>query len=368
MPVGRLNAPESEVTNVIRPFRLRDVGLVARLQREGVLLDLETGLTRPRSPLSTAIVSSLLNRRVGAFTYIVNYKEENVHLPGLAQMRRRPGRPEHVVVFIAPPLTRGNGAHAIWQRLLTHLCIKAGEQGGQRVYAGLPVDGVEYQIFRHVGFTAYAQEEVFELVAYPAGLEKVTPLPLRRQRSHDSWELQQLYATLTPRAVQNAEGSAQTQWELGGRRWWDSYSRRQGYVWETRGEIWAALQIRSTRASHWLRMLLHPSALDQADGLVAAALSRLHRSPAQRLYCAVRTYEAGISSALSGWGFKLVGSQTLTVKHTTVWARDLAPQLVHALDAHTESATPSAVPQSKALSQHKRRSNRQQRGKLKALN
>jgi len=346
------------------------VRLVARLQREGVLLDLESGLTSPRSPLATAVASWLPLARTGASTYIVNHREENGRQLGLAQMRRRPGYLEHVVVFIAPALTSGNGTHAIWQRLLTHLCVKAGEQGGQRLYAGLPTDGEEYQIFRHVGFTAYAQEDVFELIRVPTDMEEADALPVRRQRSRDSWGLQQLYATVTPRAVQNAEGSAQAQWELGRQGWWGSYPHRRGYVWESRGEIWAAFQIRSSRAGHWLRMLLHPEVLDQADGLAAAALSRVRRVPGQKVYCAVRTYEAGIPSALAVCGFQLVRSQTLAVKHTTVWAREPAPQPVHALEGHAESATPSAVPHSEVLMtkmKHRERNEHQHRNNLTAL-
>lgn len=352
---------------MIRPFRLRDVGLVNRLQREGVVLDLETSLTRPRSPLTTAMVSSLLPFRTGASTYIINHKDENGHLLGLAQLQRRSGRPEHVIAFIAPALTAGNGMHAIWQRLLAYLCVKAGEQGGQRLYAGLPADGEEYQIFRHVGFTAYAQEDVFQSAANTSRPKGIEPLPLRRQRSRDSWGLQQLYGLVTPRAVQNAEGSAQAQWELSGRGW-GSYPQRRGYVWESMSEIWAALQIRSVRAGHWLRMLLHPDALDQADALVVAALSRVRCAPGQKLYCAVRTYEAGIPSALGALGFHLVGSQTLVVKHTTIWAREPAIQPVHALEGHAESATPSAVPHSKMLSTQRKQSNgRHQQDNLRAL-
>jgi hypothetical protein len=93
--------------------------------------------------------------------------------------------------------------------------VKAGERSGQRLYASLPADGEEYQIFRHVGFTAYAQEDVYKLMSPPSGLEGVEPLPVRRQHIRDSWELQQLYATVTPRAVQNAEGSAQSQCTCG---------------------------------------------------------------------------------------------------------------------------------------------------------
>lgn len=349
---------------------MSDVGLVARLQPEGVPLDLETHLTSPRSPLTMAVVSWIPLTRTGASTFIVNQKEENSRLLGLAQMRRRPGRPEHVVVFIAPALTGGNGAHAIWQRLLAHLCVKAGEQGGQRLYAGLPADGEEYQIFRHVGFTAYAREDVYVLRKPATKLGDVEPLPVRRQRSSDSWGLQQLYATVTPRPVQNAEGSAQSQWELGWHGWWGAYANRRGYVWESRDEIWAALQIRSSRAGHWLRMLLHPDALEEAEGLVGAALARVHCTPGQKVYCAVRTYEAGIPSALSAWDFELIQSQTLTVKYTTVWAREPAPQPVHALEGHAESATPSAVPHSEVLmtkAKHKQRKGRHRRDNLRAL-
>jgi hypothetical protein len=308
------------------------------------------------------MISTLPLSRTGASTFIVNYKEENGRLIGLAQMRRRPGRPEHVVVFIAPALTLGNGAHAIWQRLLAYLCVKAGEQGGQRLFAGLPADGEEYQIFRHVGFTAYAREDLFELTSPPLELEDVPPLPVRRQRSRDSWGIQQLHATITPRAVQNVEGSARTQWELSRRRWWSADPHRQGYVWESRDEILGALQIRSGRAGHWLRMLLHPDALDKAANLVAAALTRVRRAPGQKVHCAVRTYEPGIPSALTAWGFELARSQTLAVKHTTVRARETAAQPVHALEGHAESAT-SAVPHSNSeallLVDHKRRNGRQ---------
>jgi len=334
---------------LIRSFRLGDIGVVSHLQQGGVLLDLETSLTNPHSPLSTALLSAVLPFRAGAHTFVIDHREENGHLLGLAQMRQRPGRPEYVIVFIAPALSSGNGMHAIWQRLLVHLCVRAGERGGQRLYAGLPADGEEYQIFRHVGFAAYAQESVFMLTAPVSRLEEIEPLPLRRQRERDSWSLQQLYASVTPRAVQNAEGSAQAQWELS-RVGWGGYLHRRGYVWESRGEIGAALQFRSSRAGHWVRMLLHPDALDQADALVAAALARVPRAPNQKLYCAVRTYEAGMSSALSDWGFQPVGSQTLVVKHTTVWARGLATQPVSALEGHAESATPSAVPQSNIVS------------------
>ncbi|MCS7259201.1 MAG: hypothetical protein NZ765_00260, partial [Anaerolineae bacterium] len=152
---------------MIRPFRLWDVALVARLQREGVPLDLETHLTRPHSPLGMALLAHLLPARDGMHTCIVDHKDEDGGSRGLAQMRQRPSRHEYIITFMAPALRSGSGAHAIWQRLLSHLAVQAGEQGGQRLYAGLPDEGEEYQIFRHAGFVAYAQEIVYQCVALP---------------------------------------------------------------------------------------------------------------------------------------------------------------------------------------------------------
>jgi hypothetical protein len=320
---------------VIRPFRLWDAALVARLQRQGVSLDLETHLTRSRSPLGTAIVSHLLLARDGACTCIADHKEENGSWLGLAQMHQRPGRTEYVISFMSPALSSGSGAHATWQRLLAHLSVRTGECGGQRLYAGLPGEGEEYQIFRHMGFIAFAQEEVYQC-ADPARLSQTAPLPLRRQRARDSWGLQRLYANVTPRPVQNAEGSGQGEWELTYRPWL-ACPQQHGYVWESSGEIGAALQIRSTAAAHWVRLLLHPDMMDQANAVIAA-VGLVNRTPGQKIYWAVRTYEAGIPAILGAHGFQLIGNQTLVVKHCTIWAREAALQPVPALNGKAERA------------------------------
>lgn len=321
---------------MIRPFYLRDVGLVVRLQRRGAPLDLETRLTRSRSPLSAALIARGLGFGNGVCTCIIDHKEDSGHWLGLAQMQQLPGRPDYIITFIAPALTAGSGVHAIWQRVLAHLCVAAGERGGQRLYAGLPQDGEEYQIFRHTGFTAYAQEEVYQWT--PSAVQPgVEPLPLRRQQERDSWRLQQLYATITPRVVQNAEGSAQGEWELS-QRLWLAGSRRQGFVWESHGDIAAALQIRSGPHAHWLRLLLHPDLIDQADALVVAALARARCRPNQKLYCAVRTYESGISPALRAFGFRTIGSQTLVVKYIAALVRESLAQALPALNGTIERA------------------------------
>ena len=315
---------------------------MAQLQRQVVPLDLEWQLTRSMSPLRAAVFSRTILGREEVCTCIADDREETGQWRGLAQMRHRRHCPEYVITYLAPALASREGSHALWQRLLAHLYVQAGEWGGHRVYAGLPPDGEETQIFRHMGFTAYAQEDVYEWQPSASPSGQAVPLPLRRQQDRDSWGLQQLYAHVTPRAVQNAEGSAQTEWEIS-QEPWTVRTQRWGHVWDGPGEIAAAVQTRSGHRGHWLKMLLHPDAYKHADSLVAAALSKIEGPPDKKVFCAVRTYERGITAALTAHGFRLLASQTLVVKPCTVLARDALGQSVPSLNGQTEQAAPTAI-------------------------
>jgi hypothetical protein len=331
---------------LIRSFRLRDSRLVARLQKAGTPLDIEEQLTHPRSLLRSVLLDVLLSPRVGPSTFILDQQDENGKYLGLAQVRARPGRPERDVVFMSPRLDAGNGSHATWQRLLTHLCIQTAERGSLRIYARLPLQSDELQLFRNVGFLEYGQEDIFQLdqtvnrAAIPSVLE------LRPQQASDGWGLQKLYASLTPRAVQNAEGLAQGQWALTPRRWGEQ-GRRTGYVWEVGGELLGALHIRSGKQGFWIRTLLHPDALDNAEALCLAGIKLTMNKPDLPVYFAFRQYEAGWQHILPELGFAPLTSQVLVAKPMTVRVREKAPALMPALEAGpTESAASTILTRS----------------------
>jgi hypothetical protein len=309
----------------------------------GTPLDIEEQLTHPRSPLRSVLLDSILAPHAGPSTFILDQQDENGASFGLAQMRTRPGRPERDVVFMSPALTTGNGSHAIWQRLLAHLCIKTAEQGSLRLYARLPGQSEELQLFKNVGFQEYGREDIYQLdiavnrTAIQSGLE------LRPQQPSDGWGLQKLYTTLAPRAVQNAEGLAQGQWSLGQRRWGEQ-GRRYGYVWEVDGEILGALHLRSGKRGYWVRTLLHPDALDQAEALGEAALNLTTAYPQLPVYFALREFEAGWRHILPELGFKPLASQTLVVKHMAVRVHKASLALIPALEqTPTEGAATTAM-------------------------
>lgn len=349
---------------MIRSFHLRDTQLVTRLQRVGTPLDIEEQLTHPRSPLRSVLLDSLLSPHIGPSTFILDQQDENGRALGLAQMRARPGRPERVVVFMSPSLDTGNGSHAIWQRLLAHLCVQTAERGNLRLYAALPAQSDELQLFRHVGFLDYSQEDIYRLKPSINRLMLKTSLMLRPQQLSDGWGLQKLYAALTPRATQNAEGLAQGQWALTQRSWGEQ-GRLSGYVWEVDGELLGALHIRAGKRGYWIRTLLHPDALDQAEALGQAALSLTVRRPDLPVYFAFRQYEAGWQHILPELGFEPLTSQTLVVKHLAVRVQKTAPVLMSALEkappegavttvmSHSELVQRPSAPHQTAIQQSK---------------
>lgn len=330
---------------------MRDARLVTRLQKVGTPLDLEEQLTHPRSPLRSVFLDSLLSPRAGPSTFILDHQDENGKLLGLAQVRARPGRPERDVVFMAPRLDAGNGSHATWQRLLAHLCVQTAERGSLRIYARLPLQSDELQIFKNVGFFEYCQEEIYQLdqTANRAGIN--SSLQLRLQQASDGWGLQKLYASLTPRAVQNAEGLAQGQWALTQRHWGEQ-GRRRGYVWEVGGELLGALHIRRGKQGFWIRTLLHPDALENAEALCQAGLQLTAHKAKLPVYFAFRQYEAGWQHVLPTLGFKPLTSQTLVAKPMTVRVREKPAALMSALEANpsTEGAAPTMITHATASS------------------
>jgi hypothetical protein len=334
---------------LIKAFHLRDSHLVTRLQRVGTPLDIEEQLTHPRSPLRSVLLDSILAPHAGPSTFILDQRDENGQSMGLAQMRARPGRPERDVVFMSPALTMGNGSHAIWQRLLTHLCVQTAERGSLRIYARLPMRSEELQLFKNVGFLDYGREDIYQV---DAGVNRTTikaGLSLRPQQSSDGWGLQKLYTTLAPRPVQNAEGLAQGQWALGHRRWGEQ-GRRYGYVWEVDGEILGALHIRVGKRGYWVRTLLHPDALDQAEALGQAALSLTTAYPRLPVYFALREFEAGWRPILPELGFKPLASQTLVVKHLAVRVHKPSPALIPALEqTPSEGAATTVMSQAELI-------------------
>ncbi len=310
---------------MIRPFHLRDLLLVRRLQKEGTPLDIEEQLTQPRSPLTSVLIEKLFKPRTNSSTYILNQQNDNHRVLGLVQLRTRPGHIERDVVFVAPKPDVGNGVYLLWQRLLTHACVETAEQGGMRVFARLPEDNSsQRQLFKSVGFAEYGNEDVFQLLPENRPPDPQPTLSLRAQERADGWRLQKLYGATTPRQTQNAEGQAQGRWALPQQRWQEQ-GMRYGYVWEVDGELMGAVHLRVGRYGVWIKTLLHPNAVDKTEMFAETCLWLAKVYTNRPIYFAVRQYEAGWTNILPELGFTPFTTQTLVVKHMAVQVRKALP-------------------------------------------
>jgi hypothetical protein len=333
---------------MIKSFSVRDLLLVANLQKKGTCLDPEIALIRPYSPLLAALSSYLLMQEAGTSTFVLEAMDQSSPstssggspVQGLAQMRQRRGRPEADVIYLAPSFAAADEAPTIWHRLLSHLCTRAGDRGIQRLFARLAEEGEEIGTFQQVGFSPYTREDIFCLKNLSESNQRLDRVVMRPQQAVDAWALQRLYANVAPRLVQKAESLGERGWERSSVDW-PLRSRSEGYVLEDDGEIVSYLLFSGGRIGHWMRMLLHPQAYDRADEVIQHGLAFLSHYPPCPIYCSVREYEGGLRAPLQDWGFEPFGSQAILVKHTTVRIKEPARKLVPALDKRAEVATPT---------------------------
>jgi hypothetical protein len=226
-----------------------------------------------------------------------------------------------------------------------HLCIAAGEQQVQRLFARLSEDSPAEDVFRQAGFAVYCRERVFSRSSgdaqgkapHAAGLGQLSAR-VHRAHAEDGWDMQQLWTRATPRLVLHAEGFSESH---GNAQLADFpfSSLEHGYVCRSdRGQMRGYLHLLSKPRGAWLRLLLYPQASDTAVEILDHALAVLRNHSPRPIYCAVREYEGGMQSVLQDRGFVHVEDHSLLVKHTTVRVREPRRQLVPSLEKRAEIA------------------------------
>lgn len=324
------------------PFTAGDSLRLYRLQRKGISLSLQRGLTQPRVPLWEAWLAFLTQQAMGQPTYVLYDPRDG---EAFVQVDYRPHQAAADVAYLAPALTEDRRAAGAWQRLLDGACIEAASRGIQRVFANLPESGAEVDVFQQAGFTLYAAEDVYRLNQPPGDEQqgRHASLDLRRQRAEDWPLIQKLCVAITPQRVRHAEGGIVVAADRAG--------DCQTYVLAGKSgdELEAVLTICTGRLAHWLRLLVHPDAGQEArrsrsevgEALIRWGLAMLSRQPPKPVYCSIRQYESGVRSGLAATGFEPYTTRALTVKHTVAWIKTPAQELVPALKSSAEPVPPS---------------------------
>lgn len=313
------------------PFSAGDSLRVYRLQRKGVFLDLPRALTQPSTPLWEAWLAYLSQQAMGSPTFVLDDLHDG---EGIIQVRYRPHQAAADVTFLAPALTAGGRAAHTWARLLEGASTEAAGRGIQRIFASVPDQGAEVEIFHQAGFAPYSSEAIYRRAADLGDGSPPPDLPGLRPRRPEDWPaLQKLCVAITPQRVRQAEGGITL--SLGRER------RCRWYVLPGEGDrdLIAALSLCAGKQAHWLRLLLHPEAPLEADDLIRWGLAALAQAGGRPVYCHTRQYEGGLRPALEATGFTPDQVRTLMVKQTVALAKAPVPDRVPALAA-SEVAPP----------------------------
>lgn len=315
---------------MIRALGLRDIPALRKLQPDGVWLDLHHYLIHRRTALQIALISPVPWWGTGLASYVL---ETEQGVQGFVQMLKQPGGQAADMLFLAPGLARRAEVAPVWEALLAYCVAGAGDQGARRLFASLPVNSAEADVFAALGFAIYSYETVFRLDA-----ATVAPPPaagLRQQHPGDAWWLRRLYSLYTPAPVQHAEGLSDKEDPSKSMAWWEM-SHFESYVMERQAELSGGVQVVSGRRGHWI--ILHGDAGDSAcmSLLLQQGLHIVGKNRAT-VYCAVRDYQGGLSAVLQDQGFIPFAQRARLVKHLTV--RVKAPELspVPSLAVHTPS-------------------------------
>ncbi len=234
-------------------------------------------------------------------------------LRGIIQARRRPHTPEVDLLYLTAYKKQRQsiiGEGDIWFRLVEDVLRRAGEGRIERIFAAV---GTRFEdvaeILHQLAFQAYGQQRLW-ILAEPAVETGTTLRALRRQRSRDAHAIHQLYCSLTPRHVQQAELRRPASWQLNRRQL--NY-RERGWVLGDDQSLTVCIQVQTGVRGHVIRLLIAPHLRDEASALLRYVLSQL--SEARPVFVLIHSYQSELEAALEDTGFSLRGEQTLFVKH-----------------------------------------------------
>jgi hypothetical protein len=230
----------------------------------------------------------------------------------------------------------------VWHRLLEYVCVAAGNRRVTKLFANVPEDAEELEIFRQIGFYRMTSEDALSLPLSERG--NVPPLPpaLRPAEACDAFGVLQLYSTVTPRNVQQAEGLTARDYEppKGLASSWlqrfgltqDSPDTLWTWVAEEDGRIFGWFQLRWREGRCRMAFLIHPDKRDSFPDLRDYIVGMARATRPCILGVQVRDYQQEMTPLFEDIGFQSSGRSLLLVKHIAVQVmeRRLTPVLTRA--------------------------------------
>jgi hypothetical protein len=281
------------------------------------------------------LLETLLPAR-SAHTYVL---EEGGQIFGFVQARPRSSYDKWDIIRL---VATGDRPADVWHRLLEYVCVAAGNRRVTKLFANVPEEAEELEIFRQIGFYRVTTEDALSLPLSERGTVPPQPTTLRSAAASDAFAILQLYGAVTPRNVQQAEGLTARDYEppKGMASGWlqrfglapDSPDTLWSWVAEEDGRVFAWFQLRWREGRCRMAFLLHP---DKREGFPELRDYIVGMARATRpcvLGVQVRDYQQEMIPLFEDIGFQCSGRSLVLVKHIAVQVmeRRMTPVLTRA--------------------------------------
>jgi hypothetical protein len=292
--------------------------------------DLARQLLSPHHPLRE-LLASWLRPHEPCHTLLL---WEDKRLLSCAQAQACPQNASWQLRYLAVWKAARAATAGLWEELLIGLGAEAGRRQVTRLLAYVP--GEEYlEMFQRVGFSPFAEETI--LRSENASAAVAPPFSaFQPVQAENLWAIQQLYLSLTPPIVQQAEGYSSDSWQ--------PQRDEEGWIWQEGALVRAYLRRwRGPRGTR-LDLLLDPAYRQHAAELLAHALD----GAATPAYLVLRSYQGELLEVARRVGFRPCARQVLLAKYLTIRQEVRQPQPVRAPERSLEPA-PSAPSVGQAL-------------------
>jgi hypothetical protein len=311
---------------LIRPATVADMWALRRKPRRRIYFYNDALLASTYHPYVQTLRALVapISSRSDRLTLVL--RDRGLH--GFIQAHRRSAAPEIELQYLAafgrrqPRMSDGD----VFYQLIEASLQRVAQHQMQRVFATVGHRSADViEVLRQLGFQPYTQQSIW-MLAEPGVEAGSSMVALRRQARKDAWALHQLYLSLTPRVVQQAELRESTSWEWSHRRGWTQL-RERGWVLGDDKELTVHLHLRTGSRGHVLRPMFAPHLGPDAAAMMRYMLTQIHEQ--RPVFAVVRAYESHLRGTLEELGFVERGEQTLFVKQLALMQRQslFAPAL-----------------------------------------
>jgi hypothetical protein len=322
---------------VIRPVRYRDLAAITSIHRvsEPDAFDWQEGVDRDWPSHQATLLGSVLPAR-SVHSYVL---EEGGQIWGFIQARPRSSFDKWEIIRLVATTDR---PHDVWAKLLEYVCVAAGNSRATKIFATVPEDAEELEIFRQIGFYRFACEDSLTLPISERSPAPRLPASLRPAEPRDAFPILQLYAATAPRNAQQAEGLRARDFEppAGRLNGWlykfglttDSEQSTAAWVAEENGRLFAWFRLRWRESRCRMSFLIHPDRRDAFPELREYVVGMAKATRPCILGVQVRDYQQELLPLFEDVGFQHTGRSLLLVKHIAVQVleRRLSPVLTRA--------------------------------------